>query len=214
MFREKYNSLEEGRGYLYLRETIYKRDGRTYKRKPARLGDGSATKNRGKYSKKKDIYLGKIEELELQKIITFLDFINTEKKIENFLEYKLKLSFDSLLDLFIEYLLFIYNLDKEEFEKPKKKKVYHINEGYFSPITIDWLRRFRINGDYTNPNEMYRFANRCKDSAIFDEEVIDSLYTKISPIDETLIAKEEKNAEMKKVKVERYKDFMKQSLEK
>lgn len=213
MFREKYNSSSDKRGYLYLRETVYERDGRTYKRKPAKFGDGKATKNRGKYSKKKDTYLGKIEEIQLKKILTFDDYLKNEKNINNIFEYKLNLNFDSLLDLFIEYLLFIYELEKEEFEKPKKKKVYNINEGYFSPITMDWIRRFRINSNYTNPNEMYRFSNRCKDSGIFDEQVIESLYTKLSPIDEKLLAEEEKNKEIKKLKIKNYRDFIKQSIE-
>lgn len=213
MFREKYNSSSDKRGYLYLRETVYERDGRTYKRKPAKFGDGKATKNRGKYSKKKDTYLGKIEEIQLKKILTFDDYLKNEKNINNIFEHKLNLNFDSLLDLFIEYLLFIYELEKEEFEKPKKKKVYNINEGYFSPITIDWIRRFRINSNYTNPNEMYRFSNRCKDSGIFDEQVIESLYTKLSPIDEKLLAEEEKNKEIIKLKIKNYRDFIKQSIE-
>lgn len=213
MFREKYNSSSDKRGYLYLRETVYERDGRTYKRKPAKFGDGKATKNRGKYSKKKDTYLGKIEEIQLKKILTFDDYLKNEKNINNIFEHKLNLNFDSLLDLFIEYLLFIYELEKEEFEKPKKKKVYNINEGYFSPITMDWIRRFRINSNYTNPNEMYRFSNRCKDSGIFDEQVIESLYTKLSPIDEKLLAEEEKNKEIQKLKIKNYRDFIKQSIE-
>ena len=65
----------ETRGYLYLRETIYVRDKRTHKRKPKKLGSGSGYKERGKYSKKKDIYCGKIVECSMKKFINFRDYI-------------------------------------------------------------------------------------------------------------------------------------------
>lgn len=222
MFREKYNSFSEKRGYLYIRETIYKRDGRTLKRKPARLGDGSATKERGKYSIKKDTYCGKItEDIFLKYIITFNEFVSnilkTDKKTKykDFLEYKTKSSFDDIIDDFTLYLIYIYNLDKEDFFTGKKQ-VYAINNGYFSRDTIEWVRRFKINPKNYYTKEMQRFAFRCHDVGIYDEDIINLLYLKLNPeIDQNILSENENNEdlEVKKLKLKNYRNFIQKSIE-
>lgn len=220
MFREKYNPFKDKRGYLYLRESIYKRDKRTYKRKPSKLGDGKATKERGKYTKKKDTYLGKIIEKELQKVISFQEFLVSTKKIksnEEFLKYKININFENLLMDFIKYLLTIYEINSEEFFNKEKKKVYQINNGFLSPLTIDWLKRFRIRPNYSRLKELERFQYRCEDIGIFDKDIIGLLFSKleedqglVESEEETQINKEEK---LKDFKLKKLKDFIKKSVE-
>lgn len=187
MLWEKKTSLNQKRGYLYIRETIYVRDKRTLKRKPSKLGDGSAYKERGKYSKKKDIYCGKIiEGIELKHTISFREYIDTYKE-DNFLEYKTSVEFEILLDDFVEYLLFIHGLDYYDFSKGTKK-AYAIATGYLSLRTIEKVREFTPKASFINYKELERFANKCFDAAIFDEEIIMLLYSKLLPdghIDET-----------------------------
>lgn len=180
MLWEKKISNNEQRGYLYIRETIYLRDKRTLKRKPPVKGDGSAYKQRGKYSKKKDIYCGKIiEDIQLQDTIQFKDYIE-KKKQEKYLEYKTTSTFDQVLDDFIEYLLTIHNLDSKEFYEGKKK-AYAIASGYLSKETINKIREFTPKYTTINYKELERFANKCLDAAIFDEEIIMLLYSKLLP---------------------------------
>ncbi len=179
MFREKFTNFQEKRGYLYIRESIYKRDRRTLKRKPSKLCDGSATKERGKYSIKKDIYCGKIYEIEPIKLDSFKDYIH--KNIEqDFLNFKLNIKFADLIDIFVSYLLDIYEIDEIEFYEGKKK-VYTIGEGYLSREGILWLKRFNIKGDYDNSKEIERFNYRCEDIGIYDEDIINVLYLKLIP---------------------------------
>jgi len=228
MLREKYNTLSNKRGYLYLRETIYKRDRRTLKRKPSKLCDGSATKERGKYSIKIDTYCGKIFEKELKYIETFNDYIlkkhtnlNKNNLDFDYLKYKLTSSFDKLLDDFIEYLFYIYEIDKNIFYN-KKKITYAINNGYLSKETIFWLRKFRINGNYQNKKEIKRFTYRCNDIGIYDEEIIQTLYLKLVPED---LAKEKSLKDFKKeldlyksnefsnkLQIKKMRDFIKESM--
>lgn len=188
MFREKLTKDKEKRGYLYIRESYYERDRRTLKRKPARLCDGSAAKDRGKYSKKKDIYCGKIHEIDIKKFESFEEFILKNHK--DFLEFKLKLTFDELIDEFVKYLLYIYEIDYNDFEN-EKKKVYCISDGYLSKDIVSWLKKFKINGNFNNRSEFRRFYYRCKDCAIFDDDVINSLYLKMIPDVDTQEIKEE-----------------------
>ncbi len=223
MLREKYNSLTNKRGYLYIRETIYQRDKRTLKKKPSKLGDGSATKNRWKYSLKKDTYCGKIiENIEIKHIITFQEYL---KKIKygseqdfDFLEYKIKTDFDKILDDFVNYLIYIHKINDEEF-KTGKKKAYAINNGFLSRETIEWVRRFRINKSPENPREFERFMNRCLASGIFDEEIIETLYLKLIP-DKDILKKDKLNEEdlskneIKKIKIRKLRSFIKESITK
>lgn len=182
MLWEKKTSLNEKRGYLYIRETIYVRDKRTLKRKPSKLGDGSAYKQRGKYSKKKDIYCGKIiEGVELQKAISFREYMESVRE-DNFLEYKTSVEFEVLLDNFVEYLLAIHNIEKDEFTN-RPKKAYVIATGYLSLKTIENVREFTPKNSFINYKELERFANKCFDAAIFDEEIIMLLYSKLLPDD-------------------------------
>jgi len=213
MFREKYNSLSEKRGYLYIRESVYKRDKRTLKKKPSKLGDGSATKERGKYTIKKDTYCGKINEIQIINILTFRDFLYRQYKDHNFTDYKINSNFDKILDDFIDYLLYSYDLDKKDFFEGKKK-VYQVNSGYLSKETLAWLKRFQFNKNPYSQTESRRFTNRCLDIGVFDEEIIQLLYSKLLP-DDIQEEKEEheKELEFKRLKLNKYRDFMRQSLE-
>lgn len=179
MFREKLTNFQEKRGYLYIRESFYQRDRRTLKRKPSKLGDGSATKERGRYSKKKDIYCGKIYEIEPKRLDTFKYYVENKEGID-FLNFKLKHKFEEIIDMFVKYLLYIYEIDEDDFYNGKKK-VYTVNEGYLSRETILWTKRFTFRLDFDNPKEIERFTYRCEDSGIYDDEIINTLYVKLVP---------------------------------
>lgn len=209
MFREKFTNFKQSRGYLYIRESQYVRDKRTLKRKASKLCDGTATKDRGKYSKKKDIYCGKILEIEIKFVETFRNFIENQDK--EYFEYKLNLKYEELIDEFMDYLLYIYDIDKDDFFNGKKA-VYVVGNGYLSRETINWLKRFNIKGDYESSREIGRFTYRCEDVGIFDEETINSLYLKLVP----QVNKEDMLEEIKSIQksnevkeYKSYKDFMK-----
>ncbi|MDA3855732.1 MAG: hypothetical protein PF569_05710 [Candidatus Woesearchaeota archaeon] len=211
MFREKFTNFKQSRGYLYIRESEYVRDKRTLKRKPSKLGDGTATKDRGKYSKKKDIYCGKILEIDIKFVETFKDYI--EKQDKDYFEYKLNLKYEELIDEFTNYLLYIYDIDKDNFFNGKKA-VYVVGNGYLSRETINWLKRFNIKGNYESSKEIGRFTYRCEDVGIFDEDTINSLYLKLVPQVNKEDMLEEINSIQKSNTVEEYKsyrDFMKKS---
>lgn len=206
MLREKYNSLTKKRGYLYLRETVYVRDKRSLKRTPCKLGDGKATKQRGKYSQKIDTYCGKIEEIEIKHIITFQDYLKKEK-IE-YIEFKQISNYDQIIDKFADYLIYIYEIDKELFFS-KKKKVYAINNGYLCTQTIEWLRSFTIRKSYPYEKELQRFSYRCEDTGIFDEDIVSILFSKIMPKDSLMNTDiEDKSSELPKINVKSLRDFI------
>lgn len=208
MFREKYNSLTQKRGYLYIRESIYVRDKRTIKRIPHKLCDGKATKERGKYSIKKDTYCGKITEIEILHIITFQDYLE-QRNIE-YIKFKINSSFDIILDTFINYLLYIYGLDKEDFFNGKKR-VYAINNGFLSKDTILWFRRFSIRNNYPITKEMERFTFRAEDIGIFDEDIISLMFSKIMPTDNIITEDiEDKQTQSNKLQVKNLREFIKQ----
>lgn len=169
----------EKRGYLYLRETIYVRDGRTLKRKPKKLGDGSGARNRGKYSVKKDVYCGKIVPCFMKKFLSFKEFLKLDD--DCFFDYRLNSEFLVILEDFIRYLVFIFEIDETEFEK--KNFAYEIAGGFLCEKTIDFLKRFVVRSGFDERVEIERFANRCLDCGIFDNEVIISLFSKIAPED-------------------------------
>lgn len=201
----KFQGEIEG-GYLYLRETIYQRDGRTYTRKPKKLGSGKSTKERGKFSKKKDTYCGKIKTVNLEKFIDFKTYILKEKK-QDFLQFKLNSSFDIILDTFIEFLLYTHNLELDIF-KQEGKNVFYLGGGYLCKETIEWVRKFRVNHSNLE-KELERFANRCQDSSIYDKEIISMLFSKLIPDSQIIEDIEEKQEDMKSKEYENYKDFMK-----
>ncbi len=187
MLWEKKNTKKpENRGYLYLRETVYVRDGRTLKRKPKKLGDGSGAKNRGKYSVKKDIYCGKIIEKKMIKFISFKDFLKLNT--DDYFDYRFNSEFGVILNDFISYLINIFDIDREDYET--KKQSYEVAGGYLSTITVDFLTRFIVRPGFDEKVEIERFANRCMDCGIFDNDVIISLFTKIAPEDYTELVEE------------------------
>ena len=190
MLWEKKSSLKQKRGYLYIRETIYERDKRTLKKKAPKLCDGSAYKDRWKYSKKKDIYCGKIiEDTKLINFISFQGYVES-KKAKDFLEYKTKITFSDLLEDFVNYLLEIHEIEKEDFFEGKKK-AYEISSGYLSCEGIEYIRRFSLKLNPLAHSEIERFANRCLDCAIFDNEIIMLLYMKLLPNEQAVKIKEE-----------------------
>ncbi len=212
MLWEKRSSLKQKRGYLYIRETIYERDKRTLKKIPHKLCDGTASAQRWKYSKKKDIYCGKIiEEIDLIHFITFREYIS-QIKGEDFLEYKTKSSFDIILDDFVNYLLYSHNLDRDDFYEGKKR-AYSISSGFLSREGISFLKRFNVKQNSLQQKEIERFANRCLDTSIYDEEVIMLLYMKLIPEDDSNELKqelEEKFEELESQSHNKLRDFIKQ----
>lgn len=174
------NPYKNKNGYLYLRVSEYKRDKRTLKRKTTtRQGDGSGRENRNKWTKKIDIYCGKIFEINSQpKFITFQDFI--EKKSQNYLDYKLNSKFEDIVYDFAKYLLFIYDLDEEDFFHGRKK-VYALNEKLLSRETLKWIIDFEINPIKKQENELERFAIRCESTGVFDYDIIQTLFMKMMP---------------------------------
>ena len=206
MFREKYNSFSQKRGYLYIRESVYIRDKRTLKKKPFKLCDGTATKNRWKYTQKVDTYCGKIFEIEIKHILTFKDYI-IQNKIK-FTEFKINSSFDKILDKFIDYLLYIYDIDNKQFFEGKKK-VYAINNGFLSRDTINWFRKFSIRKGYPIQKEMERFTYKAEDIGIFDKEIISLLFSKIMPTDNILKEDiDDKTKQLQQLKRKNLRDFL------
>lgn len=206
MLWEKRSSLKQKRGYLYIRETIYERDKRTLKRKAPKLGDGSATKERWKYSKKVDIYCGKIiEDVVLKHFITFRDYIKKIKS-EEFLEYKSKVVFSELLEDFISYLLYVHEIEKEEFFEGKKA-AYALSSGYLSREGIEFLRRFSLRKNPLLSSEIERFANRCLDVGIYDDEIIMLLYMKLLPQEDTKLLEEELNEKFEDLEIQSHNSF-------
>lgn len=169
-------SYKQKRGYLYIRETIYQRDKRTLKKSKSNLE--KVSKQRWKYSKKKDIYCGKIIVIEPKEFITFKEYILKKYKEKDFTNYKLNISFENLLNDFVSYLLKIHHLKEEElYSRPKK--AFNIGTGYLSNQTIEYLKRFNVRENYNLENELERFANRAFDTAIFDEEIVVLLFMKL-----------------------------------
>ena len=206
MFREKLSKKPNERGYLYIRDTYYERDKRTLKRKPSIYGNGSAKEERGKYSKKKDIYCGKIHEVEVQKIESFKYYIKKESR--DYIFYITNTEFNDLIDKFVEYLLYIYEIPKGDFYN-SKKQVYTFAEGFCSKDIINWLKSFKLNTNYYSYSEIKRFYNRCQDCSIFDEDIINALYLKLVPdIDREEIKKEIEDLKKIKMQKENFKDLM------
>lgn len=209
MFREKLIQNSNERGYLYIRDSIYVRDRRTLKRIPKKLGDGKATKERGKYSKKKDIYCGRIQEVSPKNLISFEEYLQMEN-IDSTL-FKISFDFNEILDKFVKYVLYIYELTIDEFYKGKKK-TFTIGEGFMSPIILDWFSKFEIKGSFHSSREFKRFFNRAQDCGIFDEGIIQILYLKLIPeVEKEDLLKEIEN--LKEIKLEEvssnFKNFIK-----
>lgn len=209
MFWIKKRTPNDTSGYLYLRETIYSRDRRTLMRKPKKFGTGKAFRERAKYSSKKDIYCGLIEKPSMVKFMTFKQFVEEELH-HDFLEFKLDRAFDELIFSFVDYILVSYGLDKEEFFKNSPKKTYYVADGYLSPLIIDFLLRFNLKSQ-TN-KELERFARRCKDACIFDDEIISALYAKLLP--SKIEALDEDHENMKEKNYDTMMDFLQQGVEK
>lgn len=182
----------ESRGYLYLRISEYVRDNRTLMRKPKHLSDGSKHKERNKYIKKKDIYLGKIQEIAPTIYMSFQDYIISYlEKEEDFLHYVLSYTFDELFYDFISYLEEIYEFDfqvlkqdlksTEDEIKHLKTKTYALKTGGFFNIIL--LRRafdFECRkSNEVSANDFSNFSNRCYDCGIYDEHIQMVLYSKL-----------------------------------
>lgn len=178
MFREKLIPGSSERGYLYIRDSVYIRDRRTLKKIPKKFGCGKATKERGKYSKKKDIYCGRIIEIKPKNLISFKEYLEKEN-IDSTL-FKISFGFKEILERFVEYILYVYDLKSIDFYS-KRKKVYTVGEGYMSPIILNWFTKFEIKGNFHSSKEFKRFYNRAQDCGIFDEEIIQILYLKLIP---------------------------------
>jgi hypothetical protein len=204
LWEKKNTKTPEKRGYLYLRETIYVRDGRTLKRKPKKLGDGSGAKNRGKYSIKKDIYCGKIIPLRMVKFNSFRDFLGLDS--DKYLDYRLHSEFGIILEDFISYLIDIFEIDRDEFLN--KKQAYEVAGGYLSLITIDFLKRFIVRVGFDEKVEIERFANRCVDCSIFDNDVIIALFTKIAPEEYTDVREELESLKKEKIEASSHDSMM------
>ncbi len=175
MLWEKKTSIGQKFGYLYLRETIYIRDKRTIRKKRNPLNP--AKNQRAKYSKKKDIYCGKIEEITLKIPISFNEYIEIENK--DYLKYKLENSFEDILDDYVNYLLYIHQIEKNLYET--KKIAFKLANSYLSKETINFIKRFELRGNSNSFREIQRFANRCEDAGIFDLDIIMLLYIKRIP---------------------------------
>lgn len=200
MLWEKKTKTTKGRGYLYIRETIYKRDRRTIKRTPKNKGNGVGLKNRGKFSIKRDIYCGRIVEIQVKHLISFQEYIK-----QDFLEYKLKITFDEMLNDFVNYLLYIYEIPFEDYNSGKKL-AYEIGSGFLCEQTIDYIRKFKTKQDFDSNKEIERFANRCLDAGIYDNEVIMTLYIKLAENQKPKIVAQNKEL-YKKIEEENYSDF-------
>lgn len=203
MFWIKLSKKDNTKEYLYLRETIYIRDKRSLIRKPRKLSKINNFSKRYIYSKKKDIYCGKIINKDIKISLSFEDFINKQKNIQDFLKYTLDIEFNDLIDDFISFLLYIYDIKKEVFFL--EKKVFRLQIGFFCLNTIDFLKRFRIDKNKKEINEFKRFYNRALDVGIFEEDIISILFSKLSFV----FLEETKNfTKIKKIKYTNLKNFI------
>ncbi len=201
----------ESRGYLYLRESIYSRDRRTLQRKPKHLGDGSKQKERNKYIKKKDTYLGKINEISPDFYLTFENYIISHiQKEQDFLYYVLQYKFDEIFFDYIDYIQELYTLPisiskntikyygiKEEFTNLKSKTYELKTGGFLNIILINRAFNFECrkvsevsSTDYNN------FSARCFDCGITDEYIQIVLYSKLIHV-ENIQELEEEIAQLK-----------------
>jgi hypothetical protein len=171
-------TYKSGKQYAYLIKTTYKRDKRTIKKKPSWQGDGTARKERGKYSKKKFIYLGKIKKITFKKYFDFKEYIE-EKTNLSLIEIKTNFSFKKIMEHFRDYLLKLNNLNYEEYIS--EKFAYDICGGIFCKKTFDWVLSSHIIGNHQSNYEIKRFTKRCMKIGIFDEEIIKILYLKLVP---------------------------------
>lgn len=198
--------------YLYWRYSVYERDKRTLKRKPKKLGDG--TFNQNKYIKRKDYYLGKLVQLQPpQKIFFFQEFLK-KKNITNLKLFLAEKNYDEIFNLYVEYIIELHDIDKNELFENNTKIVYETPMGYLSKRLIQWVHSFEFNPrlDPMDEKELDRFAGRCEFIGISDPDVISALYQKICPeIDEEDIRKalqeEIKELEKQKLKSMKYEDF-------
>jgi len=198
--------------YLYWRYSVYERDKRTLKRKPRRLGDG--TFNRNKYTKRKDYYLGKLIKLDPPKKIFFFQQYLKKQNIENLKLFLAEKSYEEIFDSYVEYIIELNEIDKEELFNKNKQIAYEMPLGYISQRLIQWVHSFEFNSklDPTDEKELDRFAGRCEFIGISDPDIISALYQKICPeIDMEDIKKalqeEIKELEKSKLKTMKYEDF-------
>ncbi len=177
MFREKLKSDKNQRGYLYIRDSVYLRDKRTLKKTPRKKGDGIATKERGKYSVKKDIYCGKIIEVSLKNVITFAEFLLLQNQTIDMLK---DMSYDDIINTYIKYVLYVYQIEAMDFFS-NNKQVYTVGDGYFSLLILKWFKQFSVKTYLPSIKDFERFYYRCQDCGIFDDELIHILYLKFMP---------------------------------
>lgn len=184
----------ESRGYLYLRESIYIRDKRTLQRKPKHLGDGSKQKERNKYIKKKDTYLGKINEIIPNYYLSFEDYIISHiQKETDFLYYVLQYSFDEIFFDYIDYLQEIYSFQisvsqdmikyygiKKEFDSLKTITYALKTGGFLNIVLIQRAYTFQCRiVDEVSKTDFNNFSARCFDCGIVDEYIQIVLYSKL-----------------------------------
>jgi hypothetical protein len=171
-------------GYLYLRKTVYLRPAVTLLDFNGKKGESRET--RGKYSKKRDIYCGKIVQVSMKSFDNFESYI--EGKGISFLEYKLNATFEQILKDFTHYLCSIHQITLSDIEN----NAYVVGSGYLCKETIDFVSEFKPRSIYGNMTDIKNFAFRCEDAGIYDENIIMLLYAKLFP--QTLV--EEKTGRM------------------
>ena len=168
-------------GYLYLREKNYKRDKRTLKRKKNyRIYNGDATKDRGRYSKTKDLqYLGKIIYPKKIENIDFEEYL-LKNKGTNFSQFLITNNYETIIKTYQSYL--------KEILGAKDNENYVINDGVLSEHSIQPLLQFefRINENTSARSESDRFAKIYKRSGFHWDETELRTYLLKLKVDEAI----------------------------
>lgn len=171
--RKRYNQE-----YLYILKKEYIRDKRTTIKKNKHLGDGTRTKERWKYTRNKEIYAGKIvqKKINMERIMTFRDYLKESLALD-WLSFLATSNFDKLLETYVDYMLWMHEIPKEEFET--KNLYYEIGSGFLGKKTIDELYNFIRYSEQKNERQMFGFVLRCVDAGIEEKDIVTALFNQV-----------------------------------
>ena len=128
-------------------------------------------------------YLGKVYRFNLAKEADFLDYL----KIQDIQDYVNNNNKNKIISDLIEWELFKFGIDKEEFsidlnnakiQKNRKRVALFINEGFMCGLTLKNLLNFELEGD--EQNDGYRLARTFVEAGIkVPQEVFVGIFSKL-----------------------------------
>lgn len=163
--------------YLYLVKKEYIRDKRTTRKKTKHKGDGTANLERWKYTKEGPWeYVGKITPREMTKLCSFEDYVK-DQSIE-FVLFLLEADFSQILNLYVDYLLCLYNIPREEYEN--KNNVYPIDGGFLCRKTMEEIHNYFQETKYevNSFRHKWNFGEKCGQAGMTNYRVFIALYNK------------------------------------